>query len=158
MTSARMEVRIAVTDSAYYSAARLSGGINIALMVVELVFLPIAYYLKFPVQQISAEVLALILTLFSAIQLGRIERSDRSTVRGVLVPSGNGLIVTAILPTVLLAVAIAFSRSLPWIVSVTGICAVLQLLLQWLMGWLQRTVLHRGNAEMQYLQAQVLTG
>ncbi len=155
--SARMEVRIAVTDSTYYSTARLSGWINSVLMLVELVFFPIAHRMGLAEQQVSAEVLAFVLTLFSAIQLGRIERPDRSSVRGVLVPSGNPLIVAAILPSVVLAVAIAFSRSLTWVVTWAGVCLALQLSWQWLTWYLQIRALHRGNADIRS-QPQVLAG
>lgn len=144
VATARMEVRIAVTDSAYFSAALLTGWINTLLMLVELLFFPFAYKLGLLGQQVSAEVLALVLTLFSAIQLGRIERPDRSAVRGVLVPSGNPLIVGAILPTVFLAVAVAFSRSLTWIMTWAGVCLAFQLFELWLMWYIQRTELHRG--------------
>src|SRR5262249_32280043 len=64
----------------------------------------------------------------------------------VLVPSGNPLIIGAILPPVILAVAIAFSRSLAWIMVWAGICIVLQLLEQWLTWHIQRRTLHQGNA------------
>ncbi len=145
VNSARMEVPIAVTDSAYYSAALLSGWINTLLISVELLFFPLASKLGLLAErQVSAEVLALVLTLFSAIQLGRIERTDRSTVRGVLVPSGNPLIIATILPTVILAVAIAFYRSLAWVMIWAGICLALQQFELWLMWYIQRRALHRA--------------
>ncbi len=146
--SARMEVRIAVTDSTYYSTARLAGWINTVLMAVELLFFPLARRLGFAQLQVSAEVLAFVLTLFSAIQLGRIERPDRSAVRGVLVPSGNPLIVAAILPSVVLAVAIAFSRSLTWVMTWAGACIVLQLFGLWVTWRWQTKALDRGDANL----------
>jgi hypothetical protein len=85
---------------------------------------------KFSDEQVSAEVLAIVLTLFSAIQAGRIERSDRSTVRGRLAVAGNKLIVASILPAVVLAVALAFSRSLKWAVAWAAVCFGLQLAVQ----------------------------
>ncbi len=147
-TSARMEVRIAVTDSAYYTAARLSGWINIQLMFVVLGFFGLGYlFHPFRIAEhlASAEVLALALTLFSAIQLARIERNDRSTMRGVLVPEGSKLIVAAILPTVVLAVAFAFSRSFLWAESWTAGCIISQLFQQWLTYHRQRKLLDRGK-------------
>lgn len=147
-SSARMEVRIAVTDSAYYTAARLSGWINVLLMSVVLGFFWFGHLdhgFRHTEQQASAEVLALILTLFSAIQLGRIERNDRSTMRGVLVPAGNPLIVAAILPIVVLAVALAFSRSFAWAERWTAGCISVQLAGQGLTWYRQRRLLERGN-------------
>jgi hypothetical protein len=116
-TAARIEVHIAVTDSSYFLAARLSGWINVILIGLVLVLVGITALYDASQESTSAEVLALVLTLFAAIQLGRIERPDRSTLRGLLVPSGNGLIVTSILPAVVMAVAIAFSRWWVWLLA-----------------------------------------
>jgi hypothetical protein len=81
----------------------------------------------------SPEVLAGALTLFSAIQAGRIEHPDRSTLRGMLSAAGNWLIVASILPTVVLAVALAFSDS-GWIpVAAAAAAIAAQLLLQLVM-------------------------
>jgi hypothetical protein len=74
--------------------------------------------------------LAFVLTLFSAIQAGRIERPDRSTLRGLLSASGNWLIVASILPPVMLAVVLAFSPSRSGEVMWAEFCIGLQLLLQ----------------------------
>ena len=82
----------------------------------------------------SAEVLFGALTLFSAILAGRIELPDRSTLRGLLSATGNWLIVASILPTVLLAVALAFLGSSPsWAVVAAGIAMAVQLVLQLVM-------------------------
>lgn len=141
-TSARMEVQIAVTDAAYYKTARLSGVINTVLMAVVLIFFRIGD--GYSQTQVSAEVLALILTLFSAIQVGRIERPDRSTLRGLLVPDGTPLIVSSILPPVVLAVALAFSRSDLWSICWAIGCIAGQLLQLWLIWFVQRKALDRG--------------
>jgi hypothetical protein len=143
-TSAGLEVHIAVTDSAYFSTARLSGGINLLLMAVELIFLPLARHLGFSVTRISAEVLALVLTLFTAIQVGRIERPDRSTLRGLLVPSGNPLIVISIVPPVVMAVAIALSRSYIWVIAWAAGCILAQGAVLALISLVQRWGLRRG--------------
>jgi hypothetical protein len=146
--SAKMEVRVAVTDSAYYTAAQLSGLINILLMSVVLGFFGLGHLShSFLLRErlASPEVLALALTLFSAIQLGRIERNDRSVMRGVLVPAGNPLIVLAILPTVGLAVAFAFSRSFAWSEGWTAACMILQATQLLLTRYWQGKLLDRGK-------------
>jgi hypothetical protein len=148
VTSATMEVQIAVTDSAYYSAARLSGWINFTLMTIAAAFFGFCYLspaLRSVESRVSPEVIALVLTLFSAVQLGRIERSDRSTMRGVLVPGGNPLIVAAIIPAVVLAVAVAFSRSLTWVESWSAGCIAVQLSGQRLTWIRERRLLENGS-------------
>jgi hypothetical protein len=143
-TSARMEVQLAVTDSSYFSTALLSGWINTLLMLVVLAFFSGSDARIFKAHQVSAEVLALVLTLFVAIQLGRIERSDRTSLRGVLAPMGLPLIIGPIVPSVLLAGAIAFSRSAPWAPAWAGGCILLQLALLWTMVRLRNRALRRG--------------
>lgn len=148
-TEARMQVHIAVTDSEYFSTSQFSGWMSLLLMAVVLVF----YFflggrtLGIDGSQVSAEVLAFVLTLFSAIQIGRIERPDRSTVRGMLAPAGNPLIVASILPTVILAVAIAFNRAAAWAITWAGICVCLQFLLLQLWLVMRRQALTRGRQE-----------
>jgi hypothetical protein len=143
-TEARMQLHVAVTDSEYFSTATLSGVMSALLMSVVLVFFACERMLKINGQQVSAEVLALVLTLFSAIQAGRIERPDRSTMRGLLVPAGNPLIVASILPPVILAVAIAFSRSAVWAATWAASCVGGQVLLLSLQRLLLWRALHRG--------------
>ena len=48
------------------------------------------------------------LTLFATVQADRIERPDRSTLRGRLFAFGNWLIAASMLPAITLAVALAF--------------------------------------------------
>ena len=143
-TQARINVNIAVTDSVYYSTARLSGWMSTLLMAVVLIFFTLDQGLSLHQKQVSAEVLAFVLTLFSAVQAGRLERADRSTVRGMLAPSGNPLILGSILPTVVLAVALAFSLTGTWAIAWAGACIVAQQLLLWLQLMLLRRVLARG--------------
>ena len=142
-TQARMQVHVAVTDSAYFSTAKLSGWMSALLMSVVLGFFLAENALGIAGRQVSAEVLALVLTLFSAVQAGRIERPDRSTMRGLLVPAGNPLIIISILPPVVLAVALAFSRTMTWATAWAAGCIAAQLLLlllQWFL--LQRALAH----------------
>jgi hypothetical protein len=61
------------------------------------------------------------------------------------VPTGNPLIVAAILPTVVLAVAIAFTRSFAWSESWTAGCIAVQLSEQGLTWYRQRGLLELGN-------------
>ena len=146
-TEARMQVHVAVTDSEYFSTSQFSGWMSVLLMTVVLAFFIAARALALDGSQVSAEVLAFVLTLFSAIQIGRIERPDRSTVRGMLAPAGNPLIIASILPTVILAVALAFSRDADWAIIWTGICVGAQLLLLRLWLLMRRRALARGRRQ-----------
>jgi hypothetical protein len=127
---AKIHVYVAVTDAEYFSIARFSGWMSALLMTVVLFFLLYEKLFRVGSEPVSPEVLAIVLTLFSAIQAGRIERSDRSTIRGLLALAGNKLIVASVLPTVILAVALAFSRTGTWPIAWAGGCICLQLLLQ----------------------------
>ena len=144
-TEARMQVHIAVTDSEYFSTSQFSGWMSILLMLVVLAFFIAGRAHHLDGSQVSAEVLAFVLTLFSAIQVGRIERPDRSTVRGMLAPAGNPLIIASILPTVILAVALAFSCVAAWAITWAGICSGSQLLLLRLWFLMRRRALARGR-------------
>jgi len=128
---AKLHVHVAVADADSFYIARFSGWMSVLLMVVVVTLLLLSERLfKISYKDVSAEVLAIVLTLFSAIQAGRIERSDRSTVRGRLVVRGNRLIVASILPAVVLAVALAFSRTVKWSVAWAIGCISFQLVVQ----------------------------
>jgi hypothetical protein len=142
---AKIGVQVAVPDSEYFSVARFSGWMSVLLMSVVLAFFEIGRASGIASEQVSAEVLAFVLTLFSAVQVGRIERPDRSTLRGLLAQASNLLIGILILPTVVLAVALAFSRGLLWGTRWALGCIVFQILLlsllrlrQWLLRRRQR--------------------
>ena len=107
---ARLYVRVEVTDAEFFSIARFAGVMSVILMTVVLAFLVIGAG-RHRADSPSAEVLAGALTLFSAIQAGRIDHPDRSTLRGLLSAAGNWLVVASILPTIVLAVALAFNAS-----------------------------------------------
>lgn len=135
-TEARISVHVAVTDSEYFSTARLSGLMSAALMTIVLAFFVAEHAIG--KHDISSEALVLVLTLFTALQAGRIDRPDRSTIRGLLVPAGYPLIVAFILPPVVLAVALAFSHSMTWGIAWAAVSILIQLvllLLQWLLLW-----------------------
>ncbi len=109
---ARMQVHLAVTDSEYVSTATLTGWMNTLLMAVVFALFASERQLGLASRLLySPGVLAFVLTLFAAIQAGRIERPDRSTLRGLLLPAGNPLIVLSILPPVVLTSALAFTPS-----------------------------------------------
>jgi hypothetical protein len=143
---ARMQVRVAVTDTGYLSTARLCGRMS-ALMIL----LVLGFFLYQRVHHVvgdkaSPEVLAFVLTLFSAVQAGRIERSDRSTMRGLLAQRGSWLVLISVLPTVILAVALAFSGTVGWAIGWSAFCLVLQLLIPALMSARLTWDLARGRA------------
>lgn len=106
-STAKVTVPVEVADARFYSIARFSAAVSIVLTLVVLAFYAFAI-----VRGIhdgpSPEVLASTLTLFSVIQAGRVEAPDRSTLRGRLTGAGNWLIVASILPTIVLAIALAF--------------------------------------------------
>jgi hypothetical protein len=146
-TTARIGVHIAVTDSEHFSIAWFSGWMSALLIVVVLGFFAGDATLGIRSQAISPEVLAIVLTLFSAIQAGRIEQSDRSTMRGLLAQAGSGLIVASIMPAVILAVALAFSTSTAWAIAWAAVSLSLQLLLQLMLRQRLRKKLATGWQE-----------
>lgn len=146
-TTARIGVHIAVTDSEHFSIAWFSGWMSALLIVVVLGFFASEATLGIRSSKISPEVLAIVLTLFSAIQAGRIEQPDRSTMRGLLAQAGSGLIVASIMPAVILAVALAFSTSTAWAIAWAAVSLSLQLLLQLMLRQRLRKKLATGRQE-----------
>jgi hypothetical protein len=105
---ARFYVDLIVDDRDYFSTARSSAVMSLILMIGVLCFL-----FFWPIASPKAagpapEVLAIVLTLFATVQADRIERPDRSTLRGRLFAFGNWLIAASMLPAITLAVALAF--------------------------------------------------
>jgi hypothetical protein len=135
---ARIGVQVAVPDSEYFSVAWFSGWMSVLLMSVVGAFFFIGGLSGIASDQVSAEVLAFVLTLFAAVQVGRMERPDRSTLRGRLAQASNLLIGILILPTVVLAVALAFSRGLEWGTGWAFGCIAFQLFLLGLLWQRQR--------------------
>ena len=145
---ARIGAHVAVTDSEYFTTAQLSGWLSCLLMVIVLGLFLLGNGLGIVGRasaNVSPEVLVLVLTLFSAIQIGRVERPDRSTLRGLLARTGNRLILISILPTVILAVALGISRGAIWVISWATGCIAGQVVLQWLAESLRRQALARGR-------------
>jgi len=122
---------VSVDDREYFSTARASAVMSLIVMTGVLFFL-IGWHLvgKSP----HPEVLAIVLTLFATIQADRIERPDRSTLRGQLSSFGTWLIAASMLPAVTLAVALAFDPG-GWVSSIwAAACIALQasfLILMW---------------------------
>jgi hypothetical protein len=104
---AEVTVDVAVTDSELFSTARLAGMVNLILMVVVMGFL----VLTGPRSGANIEVIATALTLFAVIQAGRLAHPDHGTFRGALSATGYWLVIPTILPTVVLALALAFVSS-----------------------------------------------
>ena len=127
-----INVRVEITDAEFFSIARFAGILSVILMSVVFAFLTIAaaWHRDLGDGSPSPEVLASVLTLFSAIQAGRIERLDRSTLRGMISSGANWLIVASVLPTFILAVDLAFNAS-GWVpVCVAAAAIFVQLMLQ----------------------------
>jgi hypothetical protein len=95
-------VDVAVTDSELLGSARFAGGMNLVLMTAVLAFLLHSR------GRANVEVVAPALTLFAAVQAARVAHPDRTTLRGLLSATGYWLVIPSILPTVMLAVALAF--------------------------------------------------
>lgn len=133
-TDAKIHIHVAVTDAEYFSIARFTSRMSSLLMAVVFGFFLVTQLLGWENSQVSPEVLAFVLTLFSAIQAGRIERADRTTMHGLLSGAGSFLIVASVLPSVILAVALAFSRSglwpIGWAAGAIGLQIVVQQLLR----------------------------
>ena len=108
-TSARINVPVHVPDARFGSVARFSGLMSALLMLVVLIFFVLHRVAHGTSTVPSAEALASALSLFSVIQFGRIEVPDRSTLRGRLSFAGTALIVASLLPTIVLAILIAFA-------------------------------------------------
>ena len=124
--SAKVTLALEVTDAQFFSIARFSAAVSIVLMVVVACFFAFAAWRHAHDGTPSPEVLASALTLFSVIQAGRVEAPDRSTLRGKLTGPGNWLIIASILPTVVLAVALAFGITGWAAVSWAGTTIVVQ--------------------------------
>jgi hypothetical protein len=132
-TRARLCADVAVDDRDYFSIARSSGVMSLALMLVVLAFL-IGWRHVRPSVSPAPEVLAIVLTLFAAIQAGRIERPDRSTLRGQLTAIGNTLIAFSVFPPVALAIALAFRPGgsvAEWWTGVSLLAQLTVLLFMW---------------------------
>ena len=131
---AKIAVDVAVTDGEYFSIARFSGRMSLLLMAMVLVLM-VAWRLLRHTTGPSPEVLAIVLTLFSALQAGQMERQDRSTLRGLLSAPGNWLIAASIVPALALAVVLAFPWG-GWVPTIwAAVCVAGQVVFQAAMSW-----------------------
>ena len=127
LTAADLDIHVEVADAPYFSIARFSGWMSALLMFVVLVSFPIAQRLGYT-NQPHPEVLAIVLVIVSAIQAGRIEHQDRSTLYGMLSAVGNWLIAASIMPALILAVLLAFtpSHAVYWALGCIGLQLIFQ--------------------------------
>ena len=102
---------VTVEDRDYFATARSSAFMSLILMLIVLGFLLGWHAVNPKALGPVPEVLAIVLTLFATTQADRIERPDRSTLRGQLFAMGNWLIGASVLPAITFAVALGFERA-----------------------------------------------
>lgn len=119
---ARITVDVTLDDRDYFAVARSSARMSLLLMAGVLFFL-VGWTLVNPRALRSAEVLAIVLTLFATIQASRIERPDRSTLRGELSAIGSWLIAGSMLPPLMLAVVFAFTPA-AWVAAIWAFASI----------------------------------
>ena len=110
---ATVSADVQVEDRDYFATARSSAFMSLILMLIVLGFLLGWHAVNPHATGPAAEVLAIVLTLFATTQADRIERPDRSTLRGRLYTIGNWLIAASVLPALTLAIALGFQASGP---------------------------------------------
>lgn len=103
-TIARIEADVSVSDSPVFNVARYAGAMNMTVLAVLAALL---FWDRRGDGELQLELLATILTLFSAVQAGRVEHPDGSTLRGLLSRASYWIMLGSVLPTVLLAMALA---------------------------------------------------
>jgi hypothetical protein len=124
---ARIHIEVTVDDREYFSTARSSAFMSLILMCGVLCFLLFWRVVNPRASAPVPEVLAIVLTLFATIQADRIERPDRSTLRGQLFAMGSWLIGASVLPSLALALALGFeTRGVPADLWASG-CVLAQL-------------------------------
>ncbi|MBT0767294.1 hypothetical protein KIH74_00045 [Kineosporia sp. J2-2] len=101
---ARIEADLALSEVS--DVARYTGGLNLAVLGVLCVLLAL-YPPTGDGAGDAVQVLATILTLFSAVLAGRVELGHAFTLRGLLTRATYWLMFGSVLPTVLLAMALA---------------------------------------------------
>jgi hypothetical protein len=155
---------VTVDDRDYFSTARSSAFMSLVLMLGVLGFLVGWHLVNAAASGPAPEVLAIVLTLFATIQADRIERPDKTTLRGQLFAIGNWLIAASVLPSLTLAVALGFqSHGLAAYLWASG-CVVAQMCLLLLMrrgpltpdGWPRvgtRRVLNTDRPDYQHFEA-----
>lgn len=104
-TVARIDADVSVFDSPVFNVARYAGAMNMTVLTVLTTLLVWDRSDSTVINQ--RELLATILTLFSAVQASRVEHPDGSTMRGLLTKASYWIMLASVLPTVLLAIALA---------------------------------------------------
>jgi hypothetical protein len=102
-TVARIDADISVFDSPVFNVARYAGAMNMTVLTV----LTGLLIWDRSDRDLQRDLLATILTLFSAVQASRVEHPDGSTMRGLLSKASYWIMLGSVLPTVLLAIALA---------------------------------------------------
>jgi hypothetical protein len=102
-TVARIDADVSVFDSEVFNVARYAGAMNMTVLSV----LTALLVWDRARDNLQRELLATILTLFSAVQASRVEHPDGSTMRGLLSKASYWIMLASVLPTVLLAIALA---------------------------------------------------
>jgi hypothetical protein len=105
---ATVSADVTVEDRDYFATARSSASMSLILMLIVLGFLFFWQKVNPRASGPVPEVLAIVLTLFATTQADRIERPNRSTLRGRLYTIGNWLIAASVLPALTLAIALGF--------------------------------------------------
>ena len=102
---ARIEADLALSEVS--DVARYTGGLNLAVLGVLCLLIAVHPPHDDDAGQNAVQVLATILTLFSAVLAGRVELGHAFTLRGLLTRATYWLMFGSVLPTVLLAMALA---------------------------------------------------
>lgn len=131
---ARVVVPVQATEVRYVAIARLAGTMSAVMMIV------LGFFFALPavsgrgspsLNPAGVGAVASAITLFAVILAGRTDMPDRSLLRGYLSARGNVFIVASVLPSIVLAIALAFDTS-GWVpVRWTGITLAVQIAL-WL--------------------------
>ena len=123
-SKATITVDVMLDDRDYFAVARSSARMSLVLMAGVLLFV-VGWALVNPraTTPRSAEVLAIVLTLFATIQASRFERADRSTLRGELSAIGSWLIAGSMLPPLMLAVVFAFNPA-AWVAAIWAAASI----------------------------------
>lgn len=159
---ARVVVPVKASETRFVSIARMAGTLSAVLMTVVFLFLCSTHDgLK---QAGGVGAVAAALTLFSIIQAGRADVPDRSTLRGFLSGGpGNLFIVLSVMPSLVLAIALAFypggGGSVAWAGGMIALQAALLAgmtpRLLYGSGWHQPRVLETSSTP-EYRRAHVL--
>lgn len=124
----RARIEADLTLSEVSDVARYTGGLNLAVLGVLCLLLGIYRPQDDDAGQNAVQVLATILTLFAAVLAGRVELGQAFTLRGLLTRATYWLMFGSVLPTVLLAMALALMP-----LAYAPVCAVTAFVLQFLL-------------------------